>query len=225
LKEEKTVQIIGGIVAYEDGVKTVAGDQFSPTRKVRVELNFSVDQGEDGHAAIQTVLGTAQAFVRTKLGLAPNTGKAADSVEHPHPAQKAAEATAGVSGKEALAKAAGVSEAHVAAATPTPKAPKRTPALKPEAPKPDPAAVIEEAGDPASVEDEFAVAAEEEVKPISDEELNNAVGKKNAKLNNPVLIRSTIAEFKPDGWTKQFTMRDIPQDQRAAFLMKLEALK
>jgi hypothetical protein len=225
------MQIIGGIVAYEDGVKTTAGDQFSPTRKVRVELNFSVDQGEDGQVAIQTVLGTAQAFVRTKLGLAPNTEQkpAAGTTTGRAPSEAPATANAPKRGpgrpaadpkpdiktdKDKLAEAAGVAAPVVGKDAPKPEA------------KPDPAAIVdEETTAVVEEEDPFAVPAAEEVKPISDDDLNSSVGKKNATLNKPPLIRDLVATFKPEGWTKQFTMRDIPQARRPDFLKKLSELK
>jgi hypothetical protein len=70
------MQILGGVVRYEDGVKNTVGDQFSPTRKVAVELNFTLDATDANGStdpAIQLVLDKAEAFVNSKLGIVTKT--------------------------------------------------------------------------------------------------------------------------------------------------------
>jgi len=212
------MKIIGGIVSYEDGVKTVEGDQFSPTRKVKVELNFALEEGgDDQDAAVNAVLDKAQLFVTRKLGLsAPTAAATRRKPDSGTPAVTPART------KEDLAREAGVAEGSK-------PGPKRTGASQ--APTADPAAVVEP--DPAAVaatvaptaqEDEFSVPATLVVTPVSDDALNSEVQRVNQKLKDPVKIRGLVAEFKPADWTQQFTLRDIPQAQRQEFLTKLKNL-
>jgi hypothetical protein len=266
------MQIIGGIVAYEDGVKNTMGDSFSPTKKVRVELNFSLDLGE-GVDQIQAVLDTAQSLTLAKLGLKVPTASAkaevgaagSERVRIETPKETGARVfaeTAAVkpetptaSAKATISDGAGTvsvttgnhagpgGSGGTASSKRGPGRPAKTDkdklaeaagvavVVEPEKPKRDPAAIVDDVleSGPEMIgkdeEDPFAVAAVEEYAPISDDELNSAVGKKNAKLNKPPAIRDLISTFKPEGWTKQFTMRDIPQTQRAHFLTRLEELK
>ena len=55
---------------------------------------------------------------------------------------------------------------------------------------------------------------------ISDQDLTSAITKVNQKLNNTVIIRQLVATFvqPPKG------SRDIPQEQRAEFIEKLNGL-
>jgi|ERR1700688_4150845 len=77
----------------------------------------------------------------------------------------------------------------------------------------------------AAIEEDFTgledFDALEPVATITDADLNDAVQKKNREIANPVAIRTTIAEFiAPPG-----QLRQIKQEDRAAFLVKLVALK
>lgn len=68
------------------------------------------------------------------------------------------------------------------------------------------------------------VIEDEPVAEVTDAELQSAVQRKNGELKAPDLIRALIAGYNPDP-TKQFTLREIPQAQRAEFIDKLAALK
>ena len=219
------MKIIGGIIAYEDGVKTVGGDQFSPTRKVRVELNFSIEDGEDAEATIDKVLTKASAFVHQKLvGSKAASGAATAAAPATSPVAAATPPAAGGKTKADL-------EAEKVAAA-TPRKPGRPPKIvSPEPVKAaDPASMedvtivqpepMKPAADPASMEDLTTVQPAE----VTDKDLNDAVQKKNAVLKNPVAIRGVVAQFNPDP-TKQFTLAQIPQGQRREFLSRLDALK
>jgi hypothetical protein len=226
---ESNMQIIGGIVAYEDGVKTVAGDQFSPTRKVRVELNFSLDEsGDDQDAAVAAVLTKAQAFVNSKLGLKVPTAAVQTHVTDlaPKPGELTRETTT-VAPK---------------------KAPARTPTAKPEpkAPANDKERLAATAGlsDALTTSTEAATPiadamAEENnslddllgdtAKEITDKELDNIIQNKMIEINSPenpggVRIRALVAPLLDDK-TKPPNIRDIPQSKRASFVEALKALK
>lgn len=214
--------LAGGIVSVEDGTKK--SEEYAPPRKVRVELHFTLPEGTaDGQTFLNAVASQADAKVRELLGQKPVAAVVADpkATETPPatprrgPGRPAAEPKSEVkTDKDKLAEAAGVA---------APVAGKEAPKIEA---KPDPAAIVDDETTAAIEEDDpFSVPAAEDVKPISDEELNSSVGKKNATLNKPPLIRDLVATFKPEGWTKQFTMRDIPQAQRPDFLKKLAELK
>lgn len=209
--------LTGGIVSVEDGTKK--SEEYAPPRKVRVELHFTLPEGtSDGQTFLDAVASQADTKVRELLGQKPAAAAAPKAAETPAatprrgPGRPAAEPKPDTkSDKDKLAEAAGVA-AEVKGK---------------DAPKPDPAAIVDDETSAVVEEEEdpFSVPAAEEVKPISDEELNSSVGKKHAILGKPPLIRDLVATFKPEGWTKQFTMRDIPQEKRADFLKKLSELK
>lgn len=215
--------ILGGTVAYEDGVKQQAGDTFSPTRKVRVELNFAVpeDPGIDPDSVLAEVMEKAVNLTNAKLGLTTAT-RAAKSIV----AQTVAVAPA----KVVTGKTKADLEAEVIAKADAAKAPatKRGPKPKVVA---DAATVVDDtavvAGDTpdAAVVDAASMEdwASEAVTEYTDKDMNDHVTKKNATLKNPVAIRALIGSYNPDP-KKPFTLREIPQTQRQAFLDKLEAL-
>lgn len=57
--------------------------------------------------------------------------------------------------------------------------------------------------------------------PITDKDLNEKLMEKNAILKNPVRLRELVGRYVPPPGMA----RDIPQEQRKAFLLELEALK
>ncbi|MGH7743730.1 MAG: hypothetical protein ACREQ5_02770 [Candidatus Dormibacteria bacterium] len=208
------VTITGGTVSVEDCVKHPGypDPQFAPTRKVRVELIFAEGDGLDEASA------RANAKVKELLG-----GKIAAP----------ASTSAAPSGKDALAKAAGVDAASVAAATAT--APRKAGARKAaDKPKPvetataDAAAVVdeEETGEEA---DDFSAVVEEEPKPagkvIPDADLNAAMTKKNGEIKSSASIRKVVAGFAPEGHKGPFHAHDIPQERREEFLKAIADLK
>lgn len=209
--------ITGGTVSVEDCVKHAGypDPQFAPTRKVRVELTFdATTDGSDGQDRLDLTAAVADAKVKELLGSKPTVTATSPK-------------TTAASGKEALAKAAGVDEAAVAAATAKKAAGSR--AKKPEPTPPpattDAAAVVDEATVVEEVGDEFAVTEPEPPREITDAELHSGMTKKNGELKNPVPIRAVVAAFKPAGHTGQFTAAQIPQAQRQKFLDQLAALK
>lgn len=213
--------LTGGIVSVEDGTKK--SEEYAPPRKVRVELHFTLPEGTaDGQTFLDAVAAQADAKVRELLGQKPTAITApqvaalvADKITPRRGPGRPTAATAerAITDKDKLAEAAGVG---------APVAGKDAP--KPET-KPDPAAIVDDETIAVVEEDPFSVPAAEDIKPISDEELNSLVGKKHATLQKPPLIRDLVGTFKPEGWTKQFTIRDIPQAQRPDFLKKLSELK
>lgn len=210
--------LTGGIVFVEDGTKK--SEEYAPPRKVRVELHFTLPEGADdgaGQRFLDAVASQADTKVRELLGQKPAVAAAPKAA----PGFIVKPVDAPKTDKDKLAEAAGLVDKK----EPPKKGPGRPP-KEPDAPKPDPAAIVDdETSAVVEEEDPFSVPAAEEVKPISDEELNSSVGKKHAVLGKPPLIRDLVATFKPEGWTKQFTMRDIPQEKRADFLKKLSELK
>ncbi len=205
------MRIIGGVVAYEDGIKTVAGDQFSPTRKVRVELNFSLDDADDENVSILSVLNTAQSFVQGKLGIEAPTAAAAKTTR-----RKAADPTVGEQHNTAVADVAAASKATAAVISDKDKLAAAA-GLTGEKAKPaaDPAA-IEDTND--SLDDILGTPA----KPVTDAELNAAVQAKNKAIKNPVAIKEVLGKF--NGGPGK-VLADIPQEKRAEFLAELGALK
>lgn len=213
---EKTVKIIGGIVSYEDGIKTVAGDQFSPTRKVRVELNFSLDDGDEDRPYVLSVMNTAQSLVQEKLGISGPTAAATRAVEHKPEAVKAE------TQKPPRAPGRPKAEPKPSSDELTTSAETAKPATK--------ADLAAAAGLPA--DDGIADLLGESPKPakeITDADMNDAAQRANAKINtaeNPAgpRIRELAKKFIPDP-TKPPVLREIPQDKRAEFLKQLAELK
>ena len=217
--------ILGGIVKFEDGIKTTIGDQFSPTRKVSVELNFAVpeDPGIDADSVVQEVLDKAQAFVHTKLGLKAATPAAKTVVvETRQPIGQKEAAAAAMNAAEApkkrgpkpksnpaieVAKIAPVSVNHGASGLEDWDHPNALPATA--------SAQTEQLSGGAEVEDWDAPPAE-----ITDKTLNDAVQVKNGKLNDPPKIRKLIADYA----VGTPVLRAIPQEKRQEFLDKLAAL-
>lgn len=225
------MQILGGVVRYEDGVKNTVGDQFSPTRKVAVELNFTLDATDANGStdpAIQLVLDKAEAFVNSKLGIVAKTLTAkvvipgevvkpkADEPKTPKKAPKVAEKT----------KADLEREAGLTGPMPGKEAPKT-------APDPDELTTSAEVSapteptpqaDPNDISDLLG----ETAKPITDADLNDLAQKTMQRINKPEnpggpRIREMIKGYLPEG--AQPVMAKIPADKRAEFKEKLDALK
>jgi hypothetical protein len=242
------MQILGGVVRYEDGIKTTAGDQFSPTRKVAVELNFTLDATDANGStdpAIHQVLDKAEAFVNSKLGIVTKTLTRAGEVK--------------VTAKEPVIERQGYNpETHEVVdgkivpkkkAPRVPKTPERTkadlereagltgPMPGKEAPKtaPDPdelttsaevSAPATPAADPNDISD--LLAGTEAAKPITDADLNDLAQKTMQRINKPEnpggpRIREMIKGYLPEG--SQPVMAKIPADKRHEFKEKLDALK
>lgn len=220
--------ISGGSVLIEDGHKTAEkADQYDVSRRVRVELTFTVGEGQSSLAVLDHVAKTADLKVHEMLGRKRTAASDA-----------------------ALNSA--VTAAAPAASTEKPKATRTT---KPkEEPKPaedldltggaqapqSTAADLDltGAGEPdgggvsgggEASEDDLSflddAPAEETAKEISDTELNEHVQKKHRELGAGVKILALLDTYKPDGiGDRKMTLRDIAQPRRAAFLADLAKL-
>lgn len=221
--------ITGGIVAIEDGTK--AKEEFAPARKVKVELSFSVPEGQDGTKFLDGVTLHAENKVRQLLSrptLAP------ESVQTPASAEPAKETAAAKKARLAAEKAAAgpvektkadlereqLAELQAAdAAQPTP-----TDDLGEEpAPKPKPAVEKDELAD---------LLGDTAPNPVTDQELGKAAQEKNGKMKGvagwaPEKIRELVGKFvlvdgKPKPGAK---LQEIPAAQRHDFITQLDALK
>lgn len=215
--------ILGGSISYEDGVKKDPNDQYSNSRKVRVELNFAVpeDPGVDPDSVLSEVMEKAIALTNEKLGITKPTREAKSTSLAPAPiaaivavgktkADLEAEATAKAD-KPAGAKRGPKPKTKPAEDWDTGNAPSADTAGKPE---------TNAAATAAPATDEWAA---DPVVEITDADLNKAVGEKNGTLKDPPKIRALIGSFNPNP-KKQFNLRDIPQEQRQTFLDKLKDL-
>lgn len=185
-----------GVVSIEDGKK--ADTEYTPARKVRVELHFDVPEGQDADAAITQVSALADAHVRRLLGQ-PVVQTIAENkpVIPAQTAEKVAPKQAGARKKPDPVKVV---------LTPEPAA--------------DPAAVTDEPADDFSA----PAATVAEVRPITDADLHSAAQKKNGEIKNPLAIRTLVSTFRPAGSNVAFQLAEIPQDRRQEFLDKLAKL-
>lgn len=239
-----TVNLVsGGLVSVEDGIK--AAEEYAPARKVRIELKFDVAEGADGAEALDIVLDMANARLDQQLGRKPRTGRVVEvggSRPGDNPStQGTAEAAVDEAnaGKRTRRTKAQIEADNAAAAARTADPAAITDDAVPQS---DPAAIQDDAttseptgsaggeqtsADPAAIED-WDVPAEP-VSNVTDADLNAAVQKRNGELQAtlgdaaPPKIRALIGSFNPDP-TKPFNLRQIPADQRPAFLEKLKAL-
>lgn len=200
-----TSQITSGIVSVEDGKKP--SEEYAPARKVRVELHFDVEEGGKAQPFLDMVANMASRKVAEMLGTTALT-----------PAVTAATVTV-----------------QAPPATPDPAAPKRGPGRPPKAPPAPPADPSDEipgletalTPEPPAAEeqslDDIMGLAPVEAPVISDADMNAAVQKKNATLQDPPLIRGLITKFQPEEG-KPVLLANIPADKRGDFLAELEAL-
>jgi len=227
--------IISGTIAIEDGTK--AKEEFAPARKVKVELSFSVPEGQDGSAYMHGVARIAEAKVASMLGrtapaetpaapAAPAATAAAPVKPETAAAKKkreAAEAAEAAANAPQKTKADLAKEAGLPATSTTHKGPAADEELLDDEPN------ITAAGVVVPEEDELNdLLGEAAPAPITDVELGKAAQEKNAKAKAefgekwaPAKIRDLIAEFAGAGKR----INDIPAAKRADFLKKLDALK
>lgn len=222
--------ITGGTICIEDGLK--AKEEFAPARKVKVELTFSVPEGENGKAYMEGVTRVCDTKVREMLGKAPATATAvvapvaaageAAKVETPAAKKKreAAEAKALEAAKPERTKADLEREAGLpVTVTVTGKTDEELLEDEP---------TITANGKPAAEEDDLGdLLGEAAPAPITDLELGKAAQDKNAKMKAelgekwaPAKIRDLIAKAS-DGKR----INDIPVAKRAQFLKDIEAIK
>lgn len=208
-------RVTGGSVMFEDATKIdVGGDpQYWPTRRARVELTFVIAPDEtDAEGYLSKVQANARARTAEMLGQrTPNAPGAAAPTEASATTRKRR------------------TQAEIAADNAAAAGQKPSGDAGVEQTSGDPAAIDMETegltgnslgkSDPAALDEWESPPAE-----VTDADLNSAVQKKNAVLNDPPKIRALIGSYNPDQ-TKVFQLREIPQAQRAGFLEKLEGLK
>lgn len=233
--------VTGGSVRIEDGTK--AREEYSPARKVAVELHFDVTEGADAQRVLERVAAMAHAEVRRLLH---------QNIEEVHERAEAALAAAEPNG-------AGVDAELAAAPEPAkrrgrPAGSKNKPADPAGLPADPEATAIDQSGDagdavgegtatteandPAALPTEPAVAEQaastqvgdaaarstEAASPsITDQELHAAIQKTNAKINDTAKIKAHILSFRTDP-TKAWSAAAIPAGRRQEFLDGLEAL-
>lgn len=226
--------ITSGTIAIEDGTK--AKEEFAPARKVKVELSFSVPEGQDGAAYMHGVARVAEAKVASMLGRAAPAGTTAAPSTPETPAPEAPKPETAAAKKKREAAEAKAAEANK---------PQRTKAdLEREMLEAAGGSGAKPAANDGELEDEQTIAAngkvvEEEDElgdllgdtapvPVTDAELGKAAQEKNAKAKAeygdkwaPAKIRDLIAEFAGAGKR----INDIPAAKRHDFMKKLEALK
>lgn len=219
-------QVTHGLVSVEDGKK--AAEEYAPARKVRVDLGFSVGEGEDFQSIFDTVSQAAVNRVAALLGTSAlqvvggtEAAPAGTRVRRTK-AQIAADEAAAAAGAKVEDPTGGEeSVIHLtdASAVEDPSA-----VGEPGAPTTGGAGDAQTSGD-ASDMSEFDIPGEPlVVDPITDADLNSAVQKKNGELGAPNLIRELIGSYNPDP-TKPFQLRQIPADKRPEFMHKLGELK
>lgn len=225
-------QVTGGTVSVEDGLKKQ--EEYAPPRKVRVDLNFAVAEGEDFQAIFDLASEAATNRVSALLNgtaIRVVAGTAAETpASPPAPAARKTRRTAAQIAADDAAKAAGHSPSGSAGGAQT----------SDEDPTGNEANVIHlpdegavDGGDTFDIEPEPETPAEESFDiepdpaaggdPITDADLNSAVQKKNAEIANPNAIRTLIGTYNPDP-KSAFQLRQIPADKRGEFIAKLNAL-
>lgn len=206
--------IDGGTISFEDGKKPA--EEYAPARKVRVEFTFSTfEQGTDEEAdrIIRVVGDRAKAEVGRLLGVT-QISQAAQTVEGQLAASVAATAPTTTRKRAPKVEEAASPPADTAGAP-------GADAKSPEAPAAEASPTAPGGGD------EWGSPATEE---IADKALTDAASKHSERLgalgdtNAVTRIRKLIGTFNPDE-TKQFSLTQLPQAQRADFLAKIAGLK
>ena len=186
--------ITGGVVSIEDGVKPAV--EYTPPRKVRVELRFDVLPEENAQERLMLVAAMANLQVKTLLGY--KTPEAAmDTV-----------AAVVDAPKKTRAKKAEATQAETFSGTPNgaETSPVATVGGKPEA-------AIGLSNDTVSV-----LPAEL----ISDKKLFDIVFEVNSKIKRGKAITAIIERYCPDDGVPP-SLKNIPEAKRAAFLAEVRA--
>lgn len=208
-----TITITGGLVSIEDGVKKA--EEYAPPRKVRVELKFDVAEGQDAEAITRGVSAMASNQVAELLGSKPLISNVVVATA------AAAEPEKRGPGRPSTKKPA-AAETPATITTPSQVVDVTNAAAVVDTPAETIIVTDPPAGD--ELDAILGLTVAEVVKEITDAELNAAVQKKNAALQDPPMIRDLITKFQPDP-AKPTLLANIAQDQRAAFLTDLEKLK
>lgn len=216
-------QITGGKIFYS---QTRQAAQFEP-KKAEVELSFVVGEGESyeqiAKIAEDFAIAKVQEMIGAKAAPAPKTVQPAPPKPAVDTAPKTSKGvdTTPVAGKEAYAAAQKASVPAAGKKTP-PKAAAKVEEKPQISTQPENRADPADMSDVATSDDDILGSAVVVEVPttISDQDLTSAITKVNQKLNNTVIIRQLVATFvqPPKG------SRDIPQEQRAEFIEKLNGL-
>ena len=200
-------KITGGEIKYGRTVKT--GD--FENKRVDVALTFTVEDGEDHADIVQAAAKEAHDKAHAMLGIKVTADKPVSATE-PKPEPKADKAPAG------RTKADIEAETTAALKTKAVKAPK--------APKPAATTVAPPTAPAADDFSEFNEDAVESQPEITDAAMSTAMNKKVGELKvvhagaAPKLVKELINKFVEPPKKSH----DIPQNLRAEFLKKLEAL-
>lgn len=210
-------QITSGKVLYG---RTVQPAQYE-SKRVDVEIAFVVGEGEDYQGMLAIAANAAYSKCHEMLGI--KTALATGTVDLPKAAEKPA-VIIETAGPDAAAEKTGAKRGRKAPPATDPAAvdvvsdhPTKVPAASSAPAAATATAPAAQAGsDPAAVEDWSAAPSE-----VTDQDLLNAITKKNAEIKNPAAIRALIGKYVAP--PKQ--AREIEQAKRQAFLTELEALK
>lgn len=210
-------QITGGKIYYS---QTRQAAQFEP-KKAEVELSFIVGEGEKFEDIAKLAEDFAINKVQEMIGAIAAPAVRAVKLVTPKPAVDTTTPPPANSKEAYAAKEANVKkDAAAAPKTSVPKAgPKADkPAISTGEERVDPADVGTSDDDLLGVVETVTIPA---AKTITDQDISSAITKVNQVINNPVALRALVATFvdPPKG------SRDIPQEQRQAFLDKLNAMK
>lgn len=160
-------KITGGVVAIEDGTKKT--EEYTPPRKVRVELRFDVAEGGDADKMLTEVGEKVNAKVAELLGMKPVAAKPAKPPSDKKPADKPKEVVTDPVQNATVTLVAKAEDDDLPGAEPS-----------------KPTAVTAEA-------------VAEKAKDITDAELLSAVSKRNGETKNPAAIKATAAKFSKSG--------------------------
>lgn len=235
-------------ISVEDGLKPA--EDYAPSRKVRVELNYVLADEESYDDALGRLGGIASAQVDKLLGrtkitgdvslttqLAETSAKRTRRTAAQIAADKAAAGVVTTGGTDPTSLEDDTSPQSSDAPTDTTIA--ATPGV---ATSTDPTNLEDETlpqvsstGSSVDTSDPFTIEPEPttppvdtsgQIAPISDGDLNSAIQVKNSELGSQagtLKIRELIASYNSDP-TKTFQVREIPADRRAEFINKLNAI-
>jgi len=223
-------QITGGLVSVEDGVKSAV--EYQPPRKVRVDLHFSVAEGDDAAAGDTLQLAGTLAARQVDRLLGRGTNEAATAPLAQASAEQPAAETQRRKRRTAAEIAADEAAAAAAAAGNSPTISSGSQGSGAEgnggAPPNGGGGEPQTSGAPAAQDtppasgDEWA--SDTATADVSDAELNAACSTTAERLGDPSKVRDTIQSFNTKPAGEKFKVTEIPQAQRATFLAKLAAL-
>lgn len=224
-------QITGGKIFYS---QTRQAAQFEP-KKAEVELSFIVGEGETFAEVAKMAEDFAVAKVQEMIGAKATPAARTVQSAPPKPAVDASTGGKGaaamdttqpapVSGKEAYAAKEAAAKAPRASVPKAGKKDEAKPQISQGGERVNPEDDAIDMGDVTLDADGLPIEAGEPVvvaAQITDAEMTSAISKVNQKLQNPALIRAVVAEFVGP---PPKSSRDIPQEKRAEFIAKVEAL-